>query len=124
MRYFQSCYYSKLLGLNSQFRNILDQIESELELSLCRYSVQCCIASEGHLQVPQDAGVACAGVVAVVLVDAELESLAVHVVGQRLDAAREPRRVRLQQPAPATTRHVTNTRTQQERNAIIRKLIF
>ena len=72
--------------------------------------------------MPQDAGVACAGVVAVVLVDAELESLAVHVVRQRLDAAREPRRVRLQQSAPATTHHVTNT--QQERNAIIRKLIF
>ena len=123
MRYFQSCYYSKLLGLNSQFRNILDQIESELELSLCRYSaVLHCVRRSPHLQVPQDAGVAGAGVVAVVLVDAELESLAVHVVRQRLDAAREPRRVRLQQPAPATTHHVTNT--QQERNAIVRKLIF
>ena len=57
----------------------------------------------------EDAGVACAGVVAVILVDAELESLAVHVVGQRLDTTREPRRVRLQQSAPATTHHVTNT---------------
>ena len=122
MRYFQSCYYSKLLGLNSQFRNILDQIESELELSLCRDTVLHCIASEGHLQVSEDAGVACAGVVAVVLVDAKLESLAVHVVGQRLDTTREPRRVRLQQSAPATTHHVTNT--QQRRNAITHKLIF
>ena len=106
MRYFQSCYYSKLLGLNSQFRNILDQIESELELSLCRYSaVLHCVRRSPHLQVPEDAGVAGAGVVAVILVDPELESLAVHVVGQRLDAAREPRRVRLQQPAPATTHY-------------------
>ena len=72
MRYFQSCYYSKLLGLNSQFRNILDQIESELELSLCRYSaVLHCVRRSPHLQVPQDAGVACAGVVAVILVDAK-----------------------------------------------------
>ena len=70
----------------------------------------------------EDAGVSCAGVVAIILVDAELESLAVHVVGQRLDTAREPRRVRLQQPAPATSHHDTNT--QQRRNAITHKLIF
>ena len=61
----------------------------------------------------EDAGVACAGVVAVILVDAELESLAMHIVGQRLDTTREPRRVRLQQSAPATTHHVNITNTQE-----------
>ena len=50
------------------------------------------------LEVAQDAWVAAAREVPVVLVDAKLEAQLVHVVGEGLDAAREPLGVGLQLP--------------------------